>query len=748
MTCPFRIRGPRWRPRRGRFRRAWQLRRRALTLTEMVLYLTVTFSVIVFSYRVLQEEDTRQVETMAASDLRQVIDAVQLYMADNYRAIREDVVQYAHDAMGGAPNAPLFRSYTLDEPDTASGLESVIALGYLPDYYADRNGMRTNLNQVYRLMVRGVLRSNPDNPQATATLGEVEAGGMAPGAIKPELANFRANLHNDLNGDGNVDPGEVEDINGDGVEDAADVDDELDLEVFLVTVNDPDVTPRSARHSGDHRFVPPNLGNRIIARAGTAAAGFMRDQGATVEAVGPIGGWTYDPSEFIDAASTYGVGFPEPGNFASVIALSRYGVLSDGEGPRDIEGADRLDLCEGRTGADYLDCLTGNEVWGDVLFNAADMDGDGYYDFFPGLEDVVNIEMGAPTDGPDGLVSDGSISRITGLSFLDMGPAFPRVSGGPTDIFAQITNVSRIVMGAPVDVDGDGANDVFSEVRNLHALSCAAGGSTSIQNGRLVVDCAATEVPGGFRMVTDGSLDVVAESRFARTVRVVTDAPGLTVSDAAGTLRISDTGILLSDGAATPSVTRIGGGGIAADRIAATELAAETLELDRGGGAIDDVTANPTVRLISGQVSADGGNVNLTPATCPGTAWTPVFEVVGVRPPATYTHSPGGTAPDVVYDRLMGISSSDWNDSTPEMDVTYGRAVILPEGPGDCAIPPDAETGLASQPVPDRPGHFIMVGETEGTCDYFDSEIEIDTITVTNPAGTVITAMTGCEPAP
>jgi hypothetical protein len=136
------------------------VRRRAVTLTEMILYLTVTFSVIVFTYRVLQEEDTRQVETMAAADLAQVIDAVQLYVAHEYRSLREDLLwQVGTDAADDTK--PLFAMYTLDGGgDSESGLQSVIELGYLPAYYQDRNGMRTNLYQDYRILVRGVLRND------------------------------------------------------------------------------------------------------------------------------------------------------------------------------------------------------------------------------------------------------------------------------------------------------------------------------------------------------------------------------------------------------------------------------------------------------------------------------------------------------------------------------------------------------------------------------------------------------------
>jgi hypothetical protein len=149
---------------------------------------------------------------------------------------------------------------------------------------------------------------------------------------------------------------------------------------------------------------------------------------------------------------------PQAGNFASLIALSKYGVLSDGEGPRNIESADRLSRCGDPSDPDYLECLTGNAVWDDIIFAAMDLDGDGVIDRFPSLRGVFDIDM-APPERTDGVVITDSISRITGLVFLDMGPALRSTDTAATDIFARITNVSRIVMGKPLDTDGDGSDD-------------------------------------------------------------------------------------------------------------------------------------------------------------------------------------------------------------------------------------------------------------------------------------------------
>jgi hypothetical protein len=701
------------------------LRRRAITLTELILYLAVTFSVIIFSYRVLQEEDARQVETMAAADLRRVIDATQLYVANEYRTLRQDIVYRAQKAGG---NKSLFASYALDQvSDPVTGFKSPVDLGYLPAYYGNRNAMQGNLDRNYRLMVRGVSCLDTANPQATLTDGAVAvpipAGGTVQGQILPQFADMICGWVDD-NGDGVVDPGEMKD--------------ELDLEVFLVTVPDANAAA-----------VPPNVGNRITARAGTAAAGYIGLDNGNAQVVGPMGGWTYDPSKFDTAAKDHAETFPVAGNFASIIALSGYGVISDGEGPRDKAGQDKLSLCAGRTGAEYLECVTGDALWEDLAFAAIDRDGDGAVDLFPEIRGVGGIRMAPPTDGPDGIVSDGSISRIEGLVFLDMGPAF-YLTNTPVPaelVVAQITNVGRIVMGEPVNTDGVPGFDLFSEVRNVHALSCAAGGTTTT-DGVLAIDCDETYVPFGFSMTTDGVLDVAAESRFTRRLDIVTDAPSLLVpaTDNPGRfLRLSDTAVILRND--TGDETRFDAQGLEAESLAAGTLATETLKLS-GATSDEDVTLNPMVRLVTATVGSAGSPVTLADPDCPA-GWDTVVEVVGVQPPDTYTDLGAGPPGGIIYDRVLSISLLNGSGSlSPGATVTYGRPVILPT---TLQSPTCSQAGTTPVvfPIPSRPPFSIYGTRITENCEYGTGlDLEFDTHDVTNPLNTRISAIVGCAPEP
>ena len=152
-------------------------------------------------------------------------------------------------------------------------LQRMSDAGHLPAELAAGGVRRNSFGQGWLLLVRGVDRADADRPAATLTVAEIDADGN--GAIDEDLIDGSAS-------------------NG-----------ELDLEVILAT-------------SGGES-VPARNGNPAIVASGIPFAGFVQEAGT---ARGPYGNWEMDISAF----SALG-GYPGAGRFASLIALSGYGVL-------------------------------------------------------------------------------------------------------------------------------------------------------------------------------------------------------------------------------------------------------------------------------------------------------------------------------------------------------------------------------------------------------------------------------------
>ena len=268
------------------------------------------------------------------------------------------------------------------------GMQRFSDAGYLPAALAAGGVRRNSFGQGWQLLVRGVDRSDTDRPAATLTVAEIDADGD--GAVDAELVDGSAS-------------------NG-----------ELDLEVLLAT-------------SGGEA-VPARNGNPAIVASGIPVAGFVQEAGT---ARGPYGNWEMDISAFSALD-----GYPAAGRFASLIALSGYGVLEFGENDGPAEG-NPLDRCPGASGDVLDDCADDEDMHADIVFS----------------------------------------------------PPFGVRSPGPRD-GAAIRELYGLEMGPPVDSDADGTPDVFATISGAAGLGCDQATPSGLAAGKLIIDCPGTEFTG------------------------------------------------------------------------------------------------------------------------------------------------------------------------------------------------------------------------------------------------------------
>lgn len=260
--------------------------------------------------------------------------------------------------------------------------------GHLPAELAAGGVRRNSFGQGWLLMVRGVDQADADRPAATLTVAEIDADGD--GAVDADLVDGSAS-------------------NG-----------ELDLEVILAT-------------SGGET-VPARNGNPAIVASGIPFAGFVQEAGI---ARGPYGNWEMDISAFSALD-----GFPGAGRFASLIALSGYGVLEFGGNDGPAEG-NPLDRCPGASGAELDDCADDEDMHADIVFSPP-----------------FGVRSPAPRDG------------------------------------AAIRNLYGLEMGPPVDSDGDGTPDVFAAMSGAAGFGCDHATPSGLAAGRLIIDCPETDFTG------------------------------------------------------------------------------------------------------------------------------------------------------------------------------------------------------------------------------------------------------------
>lgn len=383
---------------------------RGSTLLEAAFAITLFGSLIALANMLISAEADRRRSVALGQDLRITASGARSYVDREYDALEARLAQL------GSTQA----AFSVSMQDVADA-------GFLPQEFV-RSGERRNLSdQRYRLLFRGVDRSDQTRPRATLDVADIDADGD--GLADPALA------------DGDI-------LNG-----------ELDLEAVLVTEGG--------------RPVPPQLGNPAAAAAESPAAGYIQEAGT---ARGPYGSWEHDISGYSSLTD-----YPAAERFAYLIALSGFGVLEDGE--FSIGNADGFpfERCVGTSGTRLDDCATSNEVHTELAFGnpaspAAVANG------LNTVSNVYAIEMGPPVDADN----DGSTdlhSIISGLAELKCGT-------GAASAFAAGTLIvdcpdaafsGRVRVGAALEVAGDaelagdseigGSLDVAGEVAATGAVS-------------------------------------------------------------------------------------------------------------------------------------------------------------------------------------------------------------------------------------------------------------------------------------
>jgi hypothetical protein len=144
-----------------------------VTLTEMILYLSVTMGVLVFTISLIQQEAQRQSRSLAASDLQMAIEGAQLYVASRYDAMIDEMFAGAtgiQDMFLRVPMSALFDA------------------GYLPRAVAPgQSVLSREFGQDLALYARAVRR---DAPGVTAT----------PNAVDTDTATVRSTTGSSIGG--------------------------------------------------------------------------------------------------------------------------------------------------------------------------------------------------------------------------------------------------------------------------------------------------------------------------------------------------------------------------------------------------------------------------------------------------------------------------------------------------------------------------------------------------------------------
>ena len=413
----------------SRKRRLALRRKRGTTLVEMVLYLAIVSMIMTFSAGLLREEQVRQERIAFAAELKQVISASQIYVAANYERLRDRLL---NDTTTGQP---LIAVHPISD---------VVGAGYLPQGFAGGTAPKSFADTMnYALVVRAVLRSDSGNatlpvaerfPETVDKTEAILAGGTPP-AFRPELINQTSE------------------------------DDEIDLEVLLVTTSDDPCV-----------IVPAVQGQRIISQAETIAAGYITGTASgagapetcaavaadsawdgTFVATGPYGGWTLPLAPYSGVTLAIGAAAVQAGRFAALIALQNRPPLSESAviaeaGDSAFRCADVLPNTE-----QELACRQSEFMYSGITFSAWDSDGDGTLDTQPGLENVYSISLATPAVG----------------------------SG--------------------------------AQIRNVLSLSCAGGETTASTAGQLAVDCPTTALQG-LVVTQDATFDAALSVGEALTV--------------------------------------------------------------------------------------------------------------------------------------------------------------------------------------------------------------------------------------
>lgn len=240
----------------------------------------------------------------------------------------------------------------------------LVERGYLTPAFEESGVLNKLHGQEYHLLIRAVDRADGGTPQTTLTRADLDPGNN--GYIDPAMTDR--------------DP-----ANG-----------EMDIEAVLVT-------------SGGDPMRSGMAGN-VIQGYDSPYAGFVNRSGT---ADGLYGSFSLSLAPYSGLS-----GYPTEGRFASVVALSNYGVLgANNLNEGIVPGA--LDRCDGldTTSTEYLNCLANNNMYTDIVFNPADTDGDGNVDKYPairGLSMVQCIQDADENTTADLFLIDCATTRVTG----------------------------------------------------------------------------------------------------------------------------------------------------------------------------------------------------------------------------------------------------------------------------------------------------------------------------------------------
>lgn len=287
------------------------------------------------------------------------------------------------------------------------------------------NGIVNSWGQEFVILMRAVDRADTAAPAATLTLAQLDPVGA--NALDPAWTDGTA-------------------ANG-----------EMDIEAILAT-------------SGGNT-APGTRAGPVIVRTAMATAGMVRDDGL---AAGPYGNWELDLTPFEDLAQV-----PGPGRFASIVALSKFGVM---DAEQAVETDEYLSRCAdiitdlGLTvgSVEYQTCLDAeNDMFSSIVFNY-DLNADGVEDYWPGIETrKIACENLDPADSiaAGRLVLDCAETVATGNlvvegTLLQLGEvAITDTSSDPSDPALTITADTTI--DGDLDVEGRAEADRFvSETLN------------------------------------------------------------------------------------------------------------------------------------------------------------------------------------------------------------------------------------------------------------------------------------------
>jgi hypothetical protein len=711
-----------WRIRSGKprtiagsvWRSAAAMRRRAVTLAELILYISVTMGVLVFTISLIQQEAGRQSRSVAAGDVQMAVEAAQLYVSARYDAIVDQLFDAA------LPGNEMFARISLDELYDAGFLPRPLEPG--------QSVLSREFGQDLALYVRAVLRSDPQNDTATANQVDLDGNGMVDNDLRDAIY---------AEGGGGPPPAAPADTV---------LNDELDLEALLIA----DGT------------IAQNRGTllRIAAQSEQAAAGAIQllDGGGTTArlvARGVAGAWELDVSELstlaqadpnlslgnenliamdfdrTDPPMNEGEGF-----LAALIAVPNFGVMTSYGNPREANRESGLRLCVDLLGQpqEYADCLADqqNQMMSALVMRAADEDGDGIPDRFPRFEAVFDIEMADAnlvrrTDAAH-TIRMTDIPRISGLTFLEMRD--PYVIPGGAYRVPTITDVTRISMREPTDAALDAVTDyVFSTIEKASAVTCRGEATPAdLAEGRILIDCPETEISQRLTVNEATGIRLAGTAKFGADI-TVTDAVTLIASGSTATTTLRGSRILVSDGVVqgvslepVNSIANV----LDIDAISAAEF------VMLNGVNEYDVTENLMLQNVTLTASANGNDaVVAMPTYCPA-GWSPVRDLISIRPPDSYT-DPG--PPAVTYHSIDGIDSTESGDRFGAV-VVYARTL---DGSGDAEC---TQTCTRTYTSGGTLGEETCTSQTDTA--LCDPRLTGDRISVTTPKDTVFTFRVGC----